>query len=178
MRFDFGIFLLSLGLAGNHRYGVDAAGADVMSIQPNVVESENGLLDIILTMEYAQHSDDAVTLNTRLFNGTLPGPTLKVRAGDTMRILFKNQLSEQAGQVTGANVYGVPDDTNLHFHGGHVSGELPSDDVTYTVLPGDEYQNETIFPDTHHPGYEPSYCPISFDSTDDKISLSTFSLVP
>ena len=123
-------------------------------LQPTVFESDDAskLLDITLTFEYADHVTPHHTFrNTRLFNGTLPGPTLKVKPGDKMKILFKNELTDQGG-VHFENEYGIPDTANLHFHGAHVSGELPSDDVTYKVEPQREYQYETDFPDVHMPG--------------------------
>lgn len=108
---------------------------------PTSIESSNGILDIELTMEYATHGNAAYTLtNTRLFNGSLPGPTLFLSAGDTMRILFKNLLEEQQGVTETVNEFGIPDTSNLHFHGLHVSGELPSDDVRLEVEPGEEFQ--------------------------------------
>jgi FtsP/CotA-like multicopper oxidase with cupredoxin domain len=90
--------------------------------------------------------------NTRLLNGQMPGPTIRVKAGDEMRILFKNKLQQQDTRVTTENKFSYPDSSNLHFHGSHVSGELPSDDVTYKVDPGDEYQYETHYPENHMPG--------------------------
>ena len=79
---------------------------------PREIESSDGLLDIELTIEYANHSNAAITLtNARLFDGTMPGPTLILSANDTMKILFKNELAEQAGAASGAaNTYGIPDD--------------------------------------------------------------------
>jgi FtsP/CotA-like multicopper oxidase with cupredoxin domain len=128
-----------------------AQGADLVS--PEVLESRNGKLSIKLTLEYGNHETDAHTLtNTRLFNGQLPGPTLKIKAGDQMRILFKNNLEVQANQNTVKNEFSYPDSSNLHFHGAHVSGELPSDDVTMKVHPGEEYQYIADFPDNHMPG--------------------------
>ena len=145
MKFSSKILFSLLGM------GATVQAADL--VQPDSVSSSDGLLDITLTLEYAEHVSNPAILYTRLFNGTLPGPTLKVKAGDTMRIFFKNELEDQATQNTAENEYGYPDDSNLHFHGGHVSGELPSDDVTMSVYPGNSYQYETHFPDTHMPGY-------------------------
>ena len=123
-------------------------------VEPNTVDSSGGLLDIELHLEYGSFSGPFFSYtNTRLLNGTFPGPTLRLMAGDTMRILFKNNLELQAGAVTGQeNEYTDPDHSNLHFHGGHVSGELPSDDIRMAVEPGDEFQYETTFPDNHLPG--------------------------
>jgi FtsP/CotA-like multicopper oxidase with cupredoxin domain len=128
-----------------------ATGDDLL--EPPVVESAGGLLDISLRIEYAEYIGAAVCMQTRLLNGTLPGPTLSVSAGDTMRILFENKLSLQQGSLgLPENTFRVPDHSNLHFHGAHVSGELPSDDVRLNVEPGASFQYETTFPANHVPG--------------------------
>ena len=122
-------------------------------IQPTFVESVDGVLDTTLTIEYATHGTAIHTMtNTRLLNGTMPGPTLKLKAGDTLRVKFQNNLIQQATRNTVENEFSYPDTSNLHFHGAHVSGELPSDDVTLRVDPGQEYQYVTDFPDVHMPG--------------------------
>lgn len=122
--------------------------------QPPIIESTNGILDTTLTIEYGDFSGPDYTFtDTRLLNGMLPGPTLRLNAGDTLRILFKNELELQDDAVSGAdNEFTDPDHANLHFHGGHVSGELPSDDIRMAVAPGDEYQYETVFPENHMSG--------------------------
>ena len=144
MKFSSNVLFSLLGMAAT------AQAADL--VQPESVSSSGGLLDITLTLEYAEHDCWAATFLTRMFNGTLPGPTLKVKANDNLKILLKNELQEQVTQNTNENENGYPDDANLHFHGAHVSGELPSGDVTMSVYPGNSYQYETHFPDTHMPG--------------------------
>jgi FtsP/CotA-like multicopper oxidase with cupredoxin domain len=126
---------------------------DILS-EPDVVESSGGVLDTTITMEYANHTTAAFSLyNTRLLNGTMPGPTLKVSAGDTLQVLFENNLETQDTAVTGGhNVYQDPDDSNLHFHGLHVSGELKSDDVRLRVEPGEHFTYNTTIPIDHMPG--------------------------
>ena len=123
-------------------------------IQPPFVESDNsGVLDTMMSIDYATHVSAIHTLtDTRLLNGTMPGPTIKIKAGDTLRLRFVNNLVAQAGRNTGENEFSYPDTSNLHFHGAHVSGELPSDDVTLRVAPGDEFQYISHFPDIHMPG--------------------------
>ncbi|HEX3126875.1 MAG TPA: multicopper oxidase domain-containing protein [Thermoanaerobaculia bacterium] len=68
-----------------------------------------------------------------------PGPVLRLRKanaadtadteggqGDSLSILLRNELP--AGSED--------NDTNLHFHGGHVSPQFPHDDVTLVLRPG------------------------------------------
>lgn len=62
-----------------------------------------------------------------------PGPVLRLRKadaeggqGDRLSILLRNELP--AGSED--------NDTNLHFHGGHVSPQFPHDDVMLVLRPG------------------------------------------
>lgn len=148
MNFMIGIAILT------QQIGFTNGQGDTL-VQPATLESSGSTLSTTLTLEYADITiPNLYTLeNTRLFNGTLPGPTLRLNAGDKLSILFQNELAVQADAVsTGDNEYHKPDHSNLHYHGAHVSGELPSDDVRMSVAPGDSYQYETDFPDNHLPG--------------------------
>ena len=131
---------------------VNAQG-DVL-VQPTTIDSLDGLLDTTLTIEYGNITGPGFSVtNTRLLNGMIPGPTFRLQAGDTMRALFQNDLELQENAVSGANnEFTDPDHSNLHFHGGHISGKLPSDDVRLKVAPGENYQYETVFPENHLPG--------------------------
>jgi FtsP/CotA-like multicopper oxidase with cupredoxin domain len=67
------------------------------------------------------------------YNGAVPGPLVRVRRGDRLRLHVRNDLP--AG---GRNALGEPRGaTNLHTHGWHVSPADPSDNVMRTVRPGD-----------------------------------------
>jgi FtsP/CotA-like multicopper oxidase with cupredoxin domain len=71
--------------------------------------------------------------------GTVPGPTLRVRESDVLRLNFINRLSAsgEAGHHAGAA-------TNLHLHGPLIS---PAVDDPFTVLePGEERTIELEFP--------------------------------
>ena len=120
---------------------------------------------------------------TRALGGSVPGPTLKVSPGTTMKIKFRNQLTYQPnydqysshvvvkndllGEMDGGaavfetmtemnlrrlNKFNDPDVSNLHFHGLHVSGILPSDDTTLEVLPQEEFTYVINIPEDHEPG--------------------------
>lgn len=119
---------------------------------PPVIQSANGVLDTTISMEYATltHGDNVIT--TRLLNGIQPGPTLRLEAGDRLKVFFENNLEEQATRVVQHNAYQTPDTSNLHFHGPYISGSLPSDDVTMGLHAGETYQYDTMFPAEHLPG--------------------------
>jgi FtsP/CotA-like multicopper oxidase with cupredoxin domain len=69
------------------------------------------------------------------YNGSVPGPLVRVRSGETLRLHVRNGLA--AG---GANALGEPRGvTNLHTHGWHVSPEDPADNVMRRLDPGDSY---------------------------------------
>ena len=63
----------------------------------------------------------AVQTRALCYNGTVPGPTLRLRPGDELSVRLVNGLDEP---------------TNLHVHGLHVSPEDDADNVFRAVLPG------------------------------------------
>ena len=112
---------------------------------------------------------------TRALGGSVPGPTLTVSPGTSMRIKFQNRLayqpeSESSRIITEPNAtapeyvftnimdfsrlnkFNDPDVANLHFHGLHVPGTLPGDDSTLEVLPQEEYEYIVDIPVDHEPG--------------------------
>ena len=70
------------------------------------------------------------------YNGNVPGPVLEAHAGDTLRVFFQNNLSEE---------------TNLHFHGLHVPPVGNADNPFIMVAPGESFQYELPIP-ANHPG--------------------------
>lgn len=71
------------------------------------------------------------------YNGGSPGPTLRLRAGDVLRVRLLNRLAEP---------------TNLHVHGLHVSPQGNGDNVFVTVAPGASFDYEYGLPADHPPG--------------------------
>ena len=71
------------------------------------------------------------------YNGTTPGPTLRLRPGDELRITLRNGLDEA---------------TNLHTHGLHVSPEGDSDNVFVSVGPGQTHTYRYRLPEDHRSG--------------------------
>jgi FtsP/CotA-like multicopper oxidase with cupredoxin domain len=89
--------------------------------EPRVIASHNG----VLRVTFKPHAGSAIVNGERVsgmetFTGTYPGPTLKLRPGDTLRMKFVNRLNE---------------DTNLHFHGFRVSPSGLADNVLRTIAP-------------------------------------------
>lgn len=89
-------------------------------IQPPAIFSVNGTLQTTISLEYGivNIGNSNMELRSRLFNGGFPGPTLRIKPGDTMEINFENNLESQSlGFVL--NEYSAADQSNLHFHGLH-----------------------------------------------------------
>jgi FtsP/CotA-like multicopper oxidase with cupredoxin domain len=110
-------------------------------LEPPVRSSVSGVLNTTLAARNAKVNIAGLPIATQTFEGIYPGPTLRFRPGDLLRINLVNQLSgvesafipvpvgNQSGHVPGA--------TNLHIHGMHVSplGSL-GDNVLITIPPG------------------------------------------
>jgi FtsP/CotA-like multicopper oxidase with cupredoxin domain len=111
------------------------AGAAI--IEPEVLRSHGGRLEVRLEAALGTHEVAGRRATTLGFNGGVPGPTLRLRPGDTLRIELVNRL-ERA--------------TNLHVHGLHVSPEGNGDNVFLSVIPGETQQYEYRLPDDHPPG--------------------------
>ncbi|MGE7270161.1 multicopper oxidase family protein [Brevibacillus panacihumi] len=65
------------------------------------------------------------------FNGTVPGPTIRAKEGDTIRVILKNSLSEE---------------TSIHWHGLHIPNNMdgvPSF-TQHAVKPGESFTYEFL----------------------------------
>ncbi len=71
------------------------------------------------------------------FNGSSPGPSLRVRPGDELRVRLTNRLGQP---------------TNLHTHGLHVSPRGNSDNPFLSIAPGETFDYRFRIPDDHPPG--------------------------
>jgi L-ascorbate oxidase len=139
--------------------------------QPISYESNNKVLDVNLTVSMLPNQ-------VRAYNGNVPGPTLKVKAGDQLKVTLANQLPAnppppQPSQGGSLDYCGKPNEmgnphcfnsTNLHTHGLHVSPmsiygngslqppTLASDDVLVQIAPGQTQKYCIEIPSFHAPG--------------------------
>ena len=117
----------STGLSRPHRPGPS---------QPQMLASRDGVLDVRLTaapgVRLAGHDTSAWG-----FNGTSPGPTLRVRPGDLLRVRLVNHIDQP---------------TNLHTHGLHVSPHGNGDNPFVTIDPGDGFDYAIRIPADHPAG--------------------------
>ncbi len=100
-------------------------------IQPTLLESKDGLLDIELTVSYFDTELAGfdvlklypVSLRAYGYNTNGPdffGPTLVVKGGDQLRIKLINNLPFNPPAPIDPLLYMKPNTTNLHTHGLHV----------------------------------------------------------
>lgn len=105
--------------------------------EPQVLTSRDRVLQLDLTAAPARVRVGGQEAAVQAFNGSLPGPTLRVRAGDTIRVAMRNGLQAP---------------TNLHVHGLHVSPEDNSDNPFISIDPGASFDYEFALPADHPPG--------------------------
>jgi suppressor of ftsI len=104
---------------------------------------------------------DGHRVRLRAYNGQIPGPTMTVVAGQTLRIRLKNKLPPYDSSQWGGN-HNVPhglDATNLHVHGldvlPHIFEPLgTSDPLASQIVIGPGEQKDYVFeiPKDHPPG--------------------------
>ena len=89
---------------------------------------------------------------TRVHNGSLPSPTLRMMRDTTYYVTLINNLgSESPDNPSTSNELKDPNTTNLHTHGLHISPESPGDDIFVDVAPGESFTYTYNIP-CHHAG--------------------------
>ncbi|ANH40424.1 Multicopper oxidase mco [Nocardioides dokdonensis FR1436] len=135
-----GLVAAGAGAAGWWRFGPESvldARSGAAAVEPPVLRSESGVLAVRLEAARGDRQVAGRSVTALGYNDGLPGPTLRVRPGDTLRIELVNGLDEP---------------TNLHVHGLHVSPEGNGDNVFVAVQPGESFDYEHRLPDDHPPG--------------------------
>ena len=105
--------------------------------EPDVLASRDRVLELELTAAPARIQVGGREASVQAFNGSLPGPTLRVAPGDTIRVAMTNEMEAP---------------TNLHVHGLHVSPEGNGDNPFVSIAPGESFDYEFALPDDHPPG--------------------------
>lgn len=109
----------------------------VQFVEPNTLHSSNGRLEVTLTASPATIGHGEQSRYGYTYNQTSPGPTLRLRPGDQLIVHLENQL---------------PQDTNLHTHGLHVSPQGNADNIFARVRPGETRTYTYNIPDDHRGG--------------------------
>ena len=106
-------------------------------VQPEVLLSHGGVLEVTLEAAPSMVPWRGGQRWALTYNGKTPGPTLRVRPGDRLRVTLSNRLDSP---------------TNLHVHGLHVSPNAASDNVFVMIGPGEEHTYEYLIPADHPSG--------------------------
>lgn len=121
--------------ASDDSAAVEPDGTSSSFVEPEVLSSVDGQLDVVLTAAPATYGgavDGALA-----YNATPTGPTLRVRPGDRINVTLRNDMDAP---------------TNLHTHGLNVSPAGKGDDVFATIAPGAERSYVYDVPADHHSG--------------------------
>jgi FtsP/CotA-like multicopper oxidase with cupredoxin domain len=108
-----GAAIATAGLAG----ALDGAGASATEI---ALEARETVVEI-----------DGRPVRLLTYNGLFPGPLIRAREGQPLRVRLTNRLTEP---------------TNLHFHGLHVSPKENHDNVFVSLPPGRSFTYELTVP--------------------------------
>ena len=108
---------------------------------PPELRSHNGVLNVTLNIVRTKVRLGGQTVTATTYNGSYAGPTMRVKPGDTIN-------------VTLVNTAGIPDNqpTNLHFHGLHVSPDVPHDNIFVHVEPGQSREYSVTLGEGNFPG--------------------------
>jgi FtsP/CotA-like multicopper oxidase with cupredoxin domain len=122
-------------------------------VEPELRRSVGGELKTTLRVNYAYKDCGGYRLYLRTYEGTIPGPTLRVRRGDVLRIRLINDLPPNRDPMP-ANIDQPHhlNTTNFHLHGGHVSPSGIADNVMRSMEPGQSYEIEIALPADHTAG--------------------------
>ena len=122
-------------------------------VEPEVRTSVNGVLATTLRMHYAWKDIGGYRLYMRTYEGTIPGPTLRLKPGDVLRIKLINDLPpDRDPETTSHSLPHQFNTTNFHSHGLHVSPDGIADNVMRMMPPGKSYDVEIAIPADHVPG--------------------------
>ena len=105
--------------------------------EPPVVASRDGVLRVVLTSGTSTINVAGRQALLMVYNGSYIPPTLRVRAGDTIRLRLVNRLAQP---------------TNLHTHGLTVSPSGNSDNMFLSIAPGQTEDYEFRLPAEHAAG--------------------------
>ncbi|KAL7554728.1 hypothetical protein ACHAWF_018263 [Thalassiosira exigua] len=138
-------------------------GEPLLQPEQIVAEDVNGhsgpkTVKAIVHYDVVKYVGPSYTTLVKLFNGGM-GPTIRAKPGDTLIIELHNDLEGPLGHE-GHNQYQLPNTTNIHIHGPHVSGMLPGDDIFVRVDPLEKFTYKYTFGEDHMPGthwYHPHF---------------------
>ena len=133
--------------------GRPAPAMDQPLVEPEVRRSVDGVLSTSLRAAYAYRHIGGVKLYVRSYEGGSPGPTLRMKPGETLRIKLINDLPPNRdwlpADISRPHQF---NNTNFHLHGSHVSPSGIADNVMRSMAPGHTYDIEIKLPEDHTKG--------------------------
>ncbi len=120
--------------------------------QPPLIGTSAGRLNATLNVVQASNTVGKQLFNVASYNGSIPGPTLRVQPGSLMEVLVDNQLPPNTDGITDPNLPHHPNTTNFHTHGMHVSPRTPQDNIFLAIEPGQSFEFGYQIPGNHPPG--------------------------
>lgn len=159
-----GAGLVALTAFPNFAEKVLGAGVGAALQEPNLRRSSHGKLERKLRVEYEAIKIGNAWAYVRSYWGHVPGPTFRLRPGDTFKLRLVNDLppeehvAHDSGMPHGFNT------TNMHLHGLHISPKDNSDNVLIEIPPGEQFDYEYQIP-AHHPAGTYWYHPHKHGST-------------
>jgi len=121
--------------------------------EPEVRRSANGELKTGMRMGYVYRDVGGARLYVRSYEGGSPGPTLRMKPGDTLRLRLTNDMPPNRDlmpmDISNPHQF---NNTNFHFHGAHCSPSGIADNVMRTMKPGETYDVVIELPKDHQRG--------------------------
>jgi suppressor of ftsI len=160
----------SLAIAGQSLLGLSGCGSIDTSTD-----------SYTLSVGYSQRTLGGVTVRTRTYNGSVPGPVLITRPGNNLQITVVNQLPPNPPEMCPPNLNPTNNPhgfntTNLHVHGMQVVphlfnplGTTDSNAPMIMIMPGDQFVYNFAIP-LNHPSGLYWYHPHNHGSTDVQVS--------
>jgi FtsP/CotA-like multicopper oxidase with cupredoxin domain len=126
---------------------------DQALVEPEVRRSANGVLQTSLRCAYTYRDVGGTRLYVRSYEGGSPGPTLRMKPGETLKIRLTNDLppnrDPMPADMSRPHQF---NNTNFHFHGAHASPSGIADNVMRSMVPGETYDVEIELPKDHTRG--------------------------
>ena len=120
---------------------------------PDQYSSDCEEVFVHLEVMVAEYVGPSVRQRTRVYNGGLLAPTIRVKPGQRLLVNLTNSLPPQSEYNVGTrNNFHVPSVTNLHTHGLHISSKPPGDSIFIEVWPGKSHLYVYDIPADHMGG--------------------------
>lgn len=110
---------------------------DLPAEEPEQLYASGGLLEVDLRPQRRTVEVSGAPILAKPWGESLIGPTMHVSPGDTLRVNLTNSIEHE---------------TNIHYHGMHVSPKGTGDNVFRSMAPGEAYESEIEIPADHATG--------------------------